>query len=147
MNLLIDVNVAVDICTQRAPYAEASAIALETARTNDVRLWLYVGSTQTPEYTLYKHLQQENQDAGRPLSNKAVLAKSRHLLIEFAKDKHWLAALAGEGPVFDSEDPEDEQLIRALDRFPQGTIRLLTRDKQLLSAYPERAVSPHAYCE
>ena len=147
MNLLIDVNVAVDICTQRAPHALPSAIALETARTNNVRLWLYVGSTQTLEYTLYQHLQQENKDAGRPFSNKSVLAKSRRLLTEFAKDKHWLAALAGEGPVFDSNDPEDEQLIRALDRFAPDSIRLLTRDRQLLSAHPKRTISPHAYCE
>ena len=147
MNLLIDVNVAVDICTQRAPHALPSAIALETARTNNVRLWLYVGSTQTLEYTLYQHLQQENKDAGRPFSNKVVLAKSRRLLTEFAKDKLWLAALAGEGPVFDSNDPEDEQLIRALDRFPPHSIRLLTRDRHLLSAHPERAISPHAYCD
>jgi hypothetical protein len=30
--------------------------------------------------------------------------------------------LAGEGDVFDSPDPEDEQLIRAMARFAPGTI-------------------------
>ncbi len=147
MNLLIDVNVVIDICTQRKPHAEPSAIALEIAKLNHVRLWLYAGSTQTLEYNLYRHLRQENLEAGRPLSNAAVLANARRLLSEFVTDKQWLAALAAEGPVFDTQDPEDAQLIRAIERFPLGHIRLLTRDERLLTEYPDQTISPDAYCK
>jgi dTDP-4-amino-4,6-dideoxygalactose transaminase len=57
------------------------------------------------------------------------------LLRAFCEDKHWLAALAEEGEVFDAPDPEDEQLLRALDRFKGGEIALITRDESLLSEY------------
>ncbi|RLC28919.1 MAG: aminotransferase, partial [Deltaproteobacteria bacterium] len=68
-------------------------------------------------------------------------------LKEFSKDKQWLAALAEEGHVFDSVDPEDEQLIRALKRFPTEDIKLLTRDTLLLKKYPDKAISPERYCQ
>jgi UDP-2-acetamido-2-deoxy-ribo-hexuluronate aminotransferase len=145
VDLLIDVNVAIDICTQRKPHAETSALAIDMAASNEVRLWLYCGSTQTLEYNLYKHLSRENLAAGKPQTNKTVLAKARRLLAEFVRDKQWLAALANEGPVFDAPDPEDEQLLRALDRFPQGSIKLLTRDDHLLATHPEKTISPEAY--
>ncbi|AGA32388.1 DegT/DnrJ/EryC1/StrS family protein [Thioalkalivibrio nitratireducens DSM 14787] len=147
MDLLIDVNVALDICTQRQPHALASALAMEAAKARNARLWLYCGSTQTLEYNLYHHLKHENVEAGSTLPNKAVLKKTRQLLSDFANDKHWLAALAGEGPVFDARDPEDAQLLNALDRFPAGSIRLLTRDGDLLDGYPDKTISPLAYCE
>lgn len=146
MDLLIDVNIALDICAQRKPHAESSALAIATAQTHNVRLWLYCGSTQNLEYNLYQHLKRENQKADPPRSSKAVLATARRLLTEFTKDKQWLAALAGEGPVFDAPDPGDEQLIRALDRFPPGAIKLLTRDEHLLGRHPDLTISPEAYC-
>lgn len=40
------------------------------------------------------------------------------MLKTFVADKQWLAAIASEGDVFDADEPEDEQLIRALNRFP-----------------------------
>ncbi|QPB72206.1 hypothetical protein D5125_17340 [Magnetovirga frankeli] len=87
MNLLIDVNVAIDICSQRKPHAETSALAIDMAASNEVRLWLYCGSTQTLEYNLYKQLSRENIAAGKPETNKTVLSKARRLLTEFVKDK------------------------------------------------------------
>lgn len=146
MDLLIDLTVVLDICTLRKPHAEISAIALETAKSNGARLWLYAGSTQSMEYNLYHHIKRENQDLENPLSNKAVLAKARLLLSEFAKDKHWLAALSEEGPVFTTPDTEDEQLLRSLNRFPSGTIKILTRDQYLLTAHPAKTIDPAAYC-
>jgi len=146
MDLLIDVNVALDICAWRKPHAESSALAIANAQTHNVGLWLYCGSTQNLEYNLYHLLKQENQKADRPLNSKAVLAMARSLLTEFAKDKQWLAALAGEGPVFEAPDPEDDQLIRALDRFPTGVIKLLTRDEGLLAEHPDLTISPEVYC-
>lgn len=66
-------------------------------------------------------------------------------LDEFSLDKHWLSALSGEGVgIFVADDPEDEQLIRALHRFPEVQLALLTRDQQLLGK-TGRAMTPEQY--
>jgi UDP-2-acetamido-2-deoxy-ribo-hexuluronate aminotransferase len=147
MDLLLDVNIALDICTQRKPHAASSAFALEIAQSSGCKLWLYCGSTQTLEYNLYKILKRESQASSNTGQNKKLLIRARSLLDEFANGKHWLAALAGEGPVFNSQDPEDEQLLRALDRFAPGLIKLLTRDELLLASHPGKTISPEAYCQ
>ena len=79
------------------------------------------------------------------LSKRQCAFRARQALKAFAQDKHWLAALAGEGDVFDSPDPEDEQFIRALDRFAPGTIKLLTRDELLCQRYPAHTITPQQY--
>jgi UDP-2-acetamido-2-deoxy-ribo-hexuluronate aminotransferase len=146
MDLLIDVNVALDVCGQRKPHAATSMLAIETAKARAARLWLYAGSTQTLEYNLYQHLKRIQQPSPHGPSNKSLLGKARRVLCEFVKDKQWLAALAAEGPVFDAGDPEDEQLLRALDRFPAGSIKLLTRDGLLLEKHPDKTITPEDYC-
>ena len=146
MNILLDIDIVLDICAQRKPHAETSALAIEATKSRGAKLWLYCGSTQTLEYNLYKLLKRENQTSNAPLTNKSLLLKARSLLSEFVRGINWLSALAGEGAVFDCPDPENEQLIRAIDRFPSGSIKLLTRDVHLLTAYPEKAISPEAYC-
>ena len=75
----------------------------------------------------------------------ASLSLARRILDEFSADKEWLAALAAEGSVFAATDCEDEQLVRALDRFKPGSIKLLTRDRALLQAHPDATVSPEAF--
>jgi UDP-2-acetamido-2-deoxy-ribo-hexuluronate aminotransferase len=147
MDLLVDVNVAIDVCAQRQPYAQASTLAVELAAYRGRRLWLYCGSVQTLEVKLYDHLRRENDNKAQPLPAKAVLHQARRLLREFAQGKQWLASLAGEGPVFEAADPEDEQLIRALGRFAPGSIRLLTRDGTLLEQHPDMTITPEAYCQ
>ncbi|MCF8104532.1 MAG: DegT/DnrJ/EryC1/StrS family aminotransferase [Desulfohalobiaceae bacterium] len=42
-------------------------------------------------------------------------------------------------------DPENEQLLTALNRFPDRSIKILTRDKPLLERYPNKAISPEQY--
>lgn len=147
MDLLVDVNVAIDVCAGRAPHALSAAAALLRCKDQGGRLWLYAGSVQTLEYSLLAELKRDAERRSSPTpSNRALLRRARELLDAFAADKHWLAALAGEGPVFGSADPEDEQLMRALERFPSDSIRLLTRDRKLLEEYPDRTISPQEYC-
>ena len=147
MDLLLDVNVAVDSCTGRKPWCFASDVAISKCLSEGGRLWLYAGSVQTLEYVTRSELRRLATEKGNPLSGKQLVAQTRNLLKTFAADKHWLAALAGEGPVLDTADPEDEQLLRALDRFPANSIRLLTRDEGLLNDHPEKTISPLAYCQ
>ena len=113
MDLLLDVNVVIDLCAPRVPWYGPAKEALAQCAATGGRAWLYTGSVQTLQYNLYNELK-----ALRPeLSHRHCMQLAQCRLADFAQDKHWLAALAGEGAVFDSDDPEDEQLIRALERF------------------------------
>jgi UDP-2-acetamido-2-deoxy-ribo-hexuluronate aminotransferase len=146
MDLLIDTDVAIDVCAGRQPHAEHGALAIELARQQGARLWLYCGSAQALEYGLCLHLLRANERAPSPEPRGAVMARARRLLAEFAQGMQWLAALAGEGPVFDAADPEAEQLLRTLGRFAPGSIKLLTRDATLLEQHPDKAITPEAWC-
>ncbi len=139
MDLLLDVNIVLDICAHRAPHAELSAAALVQCTSMGGRLWLYTGSVQTLEYNLISELKRSK--TGGQLTHLQLSMQARALLKSFAADKQWLAALSGEGNVFDSEDPEDKQLISSLERFADGSILLLTRDKDLL-AKCSKAITP-----
>jgi len=147
MDLLLDVNVAVDVCTKRLPFYPDADLAVAKCLYEGGRLWLYAGSVQTLDYVTRQELTQSQPPDSPSPSAKQRARQARHLLKVFAADKHWLAALADEGAVFDSDDPEDEQLIRALNRFPPGTIKLLTRDRKLLDAHPGQTITPTQYCQ
>ena len=141
MDLLLDVNVVVDICTQRRPHFEAARDAVAACQAAGGRIWLYVGSVQTLEYVTRAELSRQLAEENVFPSQRQLFQRTIELLHEFAKDKQWLAALAEEGSVFDSEDPEDEQLIRALRRFGEGKIKILTRDADLIEKCAQ-AITP-----
>ena len=143
-HLLLDVNIIVDICVHRAPFFAASAEAVIRCLDCGGTIWLYAGSVQTMEYVLARELVRMSEPEAESLSPTRAIVKSRRLLKAFSADKQWLAALSGEGNVFDSKDPEDEQLVVALDRFEPDEVALLTRDKKLL-ARSNRALSPEQY--
>lgn len=145
MDLLIDVNIAVDVCAERQPHAEASAAALDACQQSGGRLWVYTGSLQTLQFNLAKELTTNEADSRPPPSFSKRLKAAAAALADFTADKHWLAALATEGPVWHDPDPEDAQLIRALDRFPKGQIKLLTRDDQLRQRHPDHTITPIEY--
>ena len=146
MDLLLDINVAVDVCTKRSPFYPDADLALAKCLYEGGRLWLYAGSVQTLEYVTRQELKQSQRPDSPSPSAQQLSRQARDLLKVFTADKHWLATLAGEGDVFDSDDPEDEQLIRALNRFPPGAIKLLTRDQKLLDAHPGKTITPTQYC-
>lgn len=142
-DLLLDVNIVVDVCSARQPWCFHSAEAIARCLDDGGRLWLYSGSVQTLEYSLAKEIFRQNQQ--EEVTFASALAASRDVLAGFCRDKNWLASLAGEGPVFESYDPENEQLILALKRFPQDTIKLLTRDRAIADKFPELTISPEKY--
>lgn len=145
MDLLLDVNIVVDICALREKFSVIAAQAVEHCILSGARVWLYAGSAQTYDYNLRNELRRAYLSKGRQLSNARCAGLSKATLIEFTKDKNWLAALSAEGDVFEAQDPEDEQLIRALDRLTSGEIALLTRDEQLLNRQDPRILSPEQY--
>ncbi|MFZ1640560.1 MAG: DegT/DnrJ/EryC1/StrS family aminotransferase [Candidatus Contendobacter sp.] len=140
MDLLLDVNVVIDLCAPRVPWYGQAKAALTQCREMGGLVWLYAGSVQTLQYNLQNELKRLRPD----LSGRRCMTLAKFRLAHFAQDKQWLAALAGEGDVFASDDPEDEQLIRALARFG-GEARLLSRDGPLAERYPDRVISPEAY--
>jgi len=142
MDLLLDVNIVVDICTRREGFHKQAELAIAKCEEEQGKLWLYAGSVQTLEYVMRAELKRSQGARLPPMTERQIQYKARQLLKAFTQDKHWLAALASEGSVFDSIDPEDEQLVLALDRFPADTINLLTRDQDLCARYPEKTTTP-----
>ena len=147
MDLLIDVNVVIDVCSGRVPHAELSTAALLLCNKRHGTLWLYAGSVQTLEYNLISELRRVDSRNGKAQTNRVVAQRARQLLTLFCEDVQWLSALSSEGGVFDSADPEDEQLTRAIDRFPSGSIKILTRDQLLLDENPDKTISPFDFCQ
>jgi len=100
------------------------------------RVWLYtgaVGAMQRRVLEVFEH--QGRTDAA---------AAARAWLKDFTADKQWLAALTGEGDVYGGDDPEGEQLLRAVARF-DGRCAVLSRDAGLLARGGDRVITPEAY--
>jgi UDP-2-acetamido-2-deoxy-ribo-hexuluronate aminotransferase len=146
MDVLLDVNIVVDICQPRPEFIVDALKVLSRCRAEGSRIWLYAGSVQTLEYSLLRGLMADAAAGDRSMSVSQAHHRARLLLRAFCEGKHWLAALAGEGDVFDAADPEDEQFLRALDRFKPGEIALITRDEALLARNDSRVLSPQQYC-
>ena len=145
MDLLLDEQIIVDICAPREEFASSARKALERCRRYGSRSWIYAGSVQSLQHALCRELLRQNAVTGTPDDHPQMYRHAGQLLQEFSADKHWLAALAGEGPVFDAHNPGQEQLLRALDRFPAGSVKLLTRNAQLTAAHPELTITPEKY--
>ncbi len=144
-HLILDVNIVVDACTSRSSSVESVA-AVAKAKAAGVALWVYAGSVQTLEFVLASEIVRLNAKRGFPLLTRANAARrARLLLANFCSKTSWLAALSFEGNVFHTDDPEDEQLLLALERFPAGTAKLLTNDKQMLKKSPEKTVTPSVW--
>ena len=147
MDLLLDVNIVLDVCAVRPGFALDSIAAVQRCQSQGGKLWLYTGSVQTMEYNLAREMQRIALAKGSPVSKAHIAQKSRQSLKSFAADKQWLAALPDQGNVFDSLDPEDEQLIKALARFAPASIKLLTRDALLCQRYPALTITPQEYLQ
>jgi len=139
----LDVNVVLDLCAPRKEWYKQAHHAIEKCKANGSKIWLYAGSVQTLTYNLQREISRVREG----VSSKVAMQIALEELQSFSQDKQWLSALADEGDVFDSIDPEDEQLIRALDRFAPGSIKLLSRDQWLLDQYPKKVISPSDCCQ
>jgi len=97
-DILLDVNIVVDICTERSPHFSSSLEVISKAKEQGHNVWLYVGSVQTLEYVIAAELHRQNEEQ----SFASCLINARKLLVIFSKDKQWLAALAQEGDEVDT---------------------------------------------
>ena len=142
MQILFDVNIIIDILADRELFAEKSAMAIAKCRNESIKTWVYAGYVKTLEYSLTHELKRRHDIQGK---FKPANSVAKRLIQNFIKDCDWLAALSEEMNVFESWDPEDAQLLRALDRFENNSCKLLTRDDYLLTNYPEKTISIEAF--
>lgn len=149
MDLLLDIDLVVDSCVGREPWADLVDRSLDKCVREGGRAWVYAGSVHAMHQGVLQALREsmgaDSMGASADAS-ASIDSRARALLKAFTADKHWLAALAGEGPVFDRPDPAQAQMLHALERFAPGAIKLLSRNQSLLASDPERTLSPEAYC-
>ena len=147
MDLLLDVDIILDVCVPHPEFEVMALDAISACRANGGKLWIYTGSVQTMVYTLENELGPVYQQNRVDVSRQSLLERAKEILKAFCADKDWLASIAGEGDIFDADDPLAEQQLRALERFAQGSIKLLTREKRVLDAHPDKTISPKQYCQ
>jgi hypothetical protein len=137
---------SIDICALRDELADSAGQTVAKRVLDGGAIWLYSGSVQTYDYNLRRELKRAYARKGIDLTLPQCAALSKATLMDFANGREWLAALAGEGAVFGADDPEDDQLIRAMKRFKPGAIKLLTRDAALLEEcewlFPPKSIWP-----
>lgn len=143
MQVLFDVNIVVDICVGRKPFYKMEVEIENYCRKNRMPLRLYTGSVQTMQYVLTSALMYEDiaKEIRRPHSYYEGLSKL--ILEEYTKNFYWTSAFSEDGPVFNDIDPEDAQLIKAVNRMGDNAV-LLTRDKDLLNRF-DKAISPQLF--
>ena len=136
MDILLDTSWAVRLAAGEAS-AAWDAVWSRAAAAGE-RVWLYAGAVGDLQRGVAQLL------AGQGTANPVDEARKR--IKVFTEGKHWLAALAGEADVWETEDPASEQLLRAVARF-DGTCVVLTEDEGLLGRGGDRVMTPEAYCK
>lgn len=142
MDLVLDVDVIAELVVGGSAAAADATAAVARCIAGGGRVWLYAGSVQALEQHICDRLAADTAADGADLRRNAW-----RMLGDFSRDKHWLAALAGEGDVFSaaagsSDNPAQIQLLRALRRFDAGTVRILTLDRAWCERHPADAVTP-----
>jgi UDP-2-acetamido-2-deoxy-ribo-hexuluronate aminotransferase len=145
VDLLLDVNIVIDLCVPRPQGLTASANAVARCMESGNQVWLYAGAAQSYEDRLRDALDDASKADTEALTRETSTLLARQRLAAFAQDKQWLAALAGDCNTYDTANPERERMLRALDRFPPGAIRLLTTDASFALAQLDKAITPEQY--
>jgi UDP-2-acetamido-2-deoxy-ribo-hexuluronate aminotransferase len=135
MKVLFDVNIVVDICCERYPYSADAVEVLSRCKQYSLPVYLYAGSVQTLHYAVASQL---NSNSSGSFSES--LKTARDILSAFSSELQWWPALSYEAGVFEDEDPEDAQLMKAVLRMGPDSV-LLTRDEHLLQRCSQ-AISP-----
>jgi len=88
MDLLIDVNIVLDGCANRMPFAPISAAALQHCKDQGAKLWLYAGSVQTMEFNMVREVMRKAEAQNTQIDKRHCAALARRALKVFAQDKH-----------------------------------------------------------
>ena len=139
MKVLLDVNIVIDMCAERLPFCNKATQVFTWLMNKNLQPYLYTGSVQTLIYSLATQI----HELERPFSKSLEIAKNE--LNTFSKSVYWWSSLSEDSQVFLDEDPEDAQLIKAVNRMGVDSL-LLTRDKQLLKRF-DKAISPDEFIQ
>lgn len=137
MKILFDVNVVVDLYSERIPYLSEVLQIQKFSKNNGYTTYLYTGSVQTLHYVLARAIKKPNQNLSNSLSTASGILNKTSVYFK------WWPALSEDGSVFHDIDPEDAQLIKAVNRMGVDAL-ILTRDKELL-ARCDKAISPDQF--
>ncbi len=143
MKVLLDVNVVVDICTLREPFYTESVAAVDWMDGKGISKHLYAGSVQTMQFVLMSELVRRDKKNNIKKNNSFYEEEAKSLLYDFTDDLVWVSALSEDGHVYNDVDPEDAQLIKAVNRMGHDAV-ILTRDKGLLERF-DKAISPKQF--
>ena len=137
MKVLLDVNIVVDICAERHPHSGYAADIMGYCIESNQSVYLYTGSVQTLIYSLATQIHNSERSFVKSID---IASKE---LDKFSSKITWWSSLSEDGAVFHDIDPEDAQLIKAVNRMGEDAL-LLTRDKKLLKRC-DKAISPDQF--
>ncbi len=126
-DILLDINIVVDLSTERQPNFSSSLEVITQAKKRGQRVWLYAGNMQM--YLRISMLELQTQEKYR--TDEDPSKKARELLERFSQDKQWLAAIAEDCNVFNDSDPETAQLYNAVQRLGPDA-RIVCRENKLI---------------
>jgi len=126
-DILLDINIVVDLSTERQPHFSSSLEVITQAKKRGQRVWLYAGNLH--EYLRISMLELQIKD--KSLSDEESSKKARESLERFTQDKQWLAAIASDCNVFNDSAPETAQLYNAVQRLGYDA-RIVSRDKKII---------------
>jgi dTDP-4-amino-4,6-dideoxygalactose transaminase len=144
-SVLLDVNVVVDICVDRQPTVVNALDALDAVWLSGATVYLLAGALQTYHYQVARELQQKAVRQGVELGRAKSVKTAQVLLDALLARCQWLTTFAADCTLSDTDDPEDDQFIRAINRH-RGTITLLTWDAALIRRCP-LAITPQEFVQ
>lgn len=139
MNVLIDTDIIIDICTKRQPYFTKSDTAYTLAKDNGYRIWIYTGSLQTLYFEIVSEIKKSTINLGKQIPLSKIKKQARESLRSLSQSINWLAALSEDGDVFSDSNPIICQLVKAFGRLGENAL-LITRNDELLKKN-EKAIS------
>ncbi|MFO8032535.1 MAG: DegT/DnrJ/EryC1/StrS family aminotransferase [Desulfohalobiaceae bacterium] len=123
---------------------EQTGQALDLARQQGCRLWIYCGSVSGLIRDLAQEMSRQESLQGTGAS-QAHLRQARQALEVFSQDMHFLSALSEDCLQLGQGDFEARQLLHALQRLQSGAL-LLTRDPGLLQGCAQ-ACTPEQFLQ
>jgi dTDP-4-amino-4,6-dideoxygalactose transaminase len=144
-DIALGADIVVDLCTASEGDFSPAAKAVRQCTESGGRIWIFAGSLNTYLTGVRNRLQDNAQKESPLLDNDGMEALARKRLANFCQNTNWLAALSCESSIFEFENPEQQQFIQALKTFPEGSIKLISKDPSLLENHPELTLSPEDY--
>jgi len=137
MKIMFDNDVLIDLFTNKINSAEQIQWIVDFAKKSKIPCFMYSGSTQLLYHGIADILYTDDQD------ESVALKKAAELLDKAKQTFLWWPALSEDSDVFDSDLPEENQLLRAFNRMGENAL-FVTRNENLLKR-EDNAVAPEEF--